>query len=107
MDVAAAKTRFFKRNSEKADKLTLHAHKEDEFWLWVRTWALFIQKPYDLGFSEEGYSLPPLEVRWHEIASEIGSASGRERVWHDVEIWVVAVSLKQKVNKHKTELILK
>src|SRR3546814_10646504 len=74
MDVSAAKTRFFKRNSEKADKLTLHAHKEDEFWLWVSTWALFIQKPSDLGFSDAGYSLPPLEVRWHEIASDHSNA---------------------------------
>ena len=35
MDVSQAKTRFFKRDSTKADKLTLHAHKEKEFWLWV------------------------------------------------------------------------
>jgi len=28
MDVSAAKTRFFKRDSTKADKLTLHPHKE-------------------------------------------------------------------------------
>src|SRR5690606_2201625 len=31
MDVGQAKTRFFQRNSEKADELTLHAHKEQEF----------------------------------------------------------------------------
>lgn len=35
MDVSQAKTRFFKRDSTQADKLTLHAHKEEEFWLWV------------------------------------------------------------------------
>jgi hypothetical protein len=74
MDVAAAKTRFFKRNSEKADKLTLHPHKEDEFWLWVSTWALFIQKPSDLGFSDDGYELPPLDIRWHEIPSDHSNA---------------------------------
>jgi hypothetical protein len=28
MDIGQAKTRFFKRNSEKADQLTLHPHKE-------------------------------------------------------------------------------
>lgn len=72
MDVAAAKTRFFKRNSEKADKLTLHAHKEAEFWSWVSTWATFVQTPSDLGpeYSDEGYTLPPLDVRWHEIPSQ-------------------------------------
>jgi hypothetical protein len=39
MDVGEAKTRFFKRNSEKADELTLHPHKVEEFWLWVNSWA--------------------------------------------------------------------
>jgi hypothetical protein len=78
MDVGQAKTRFFKRNSEKADNLTLHPHKEREFWLWVASWALFIQKPSDLGFFDEGYDLPPLDVRWHEVPSD-HSAAGAER----------------------------
>ncbi|TLP68202.1 DNA methylase N-4 [Pseudomonas nitroreducens] len=70
MDVAAAKTRFFKRNSEKADQLTIHPHKEEEFWLWVASWALFIQRPSDLGFSDDGYQLPDLELHWHELPSD-------------------------------------
>jgi DNA methylase/helicase-like protein len=74
MDVGQAKTRFFKRNSEEADDLTLHPHKEAEFWLWVASWALFVQKPSDLGFSDEGYDLPPLEVRWHEIPADHATA---------------------------------
>ncbi|WP_254433602.1 DNA methyltransferase [Paracoccus yeei] len=48
MDIGQAKTRFFKRNSEKADKLTLHPHKEREFWVWVASWALFLTKPSDI-----------------------------------------------------------
>ena len=78
MDVGEAKTRFFKRDSTKADKLTLHPHKEREFWLWVSSWALFVQNPSDLGFSDEGYDLPPLDIRWHEIASD-HTAAGTER----------------------------
>lgn len=80
MDVSAAKTRFFKRNSEKADKLTIHPHKEREFWLWVSSWALFITKPSDLGpeFSDAGYDLPPLDVRWHEVPTD-HSGAGAER----------------------------
>lgn len=48
MDIGQAKTRFFKRNSEKADQLTIHPHKEKEFFLWCSTWAMFLQKPSDL-----------------------------------------------------------
>ena len=74
MDVSAAKTRFFKRNSEKADQLTIHPHKEREFWLWVATWGLFVQTPSDLGFSDDGYVLPELDVRWHEIPTDHSNA---------------------------------
>ncbi|MBU0601111.1 MAG: DNA methylase N-4 [Gammaproteobacteria bacterium] len=70
MDVGQAKTRFFKRNSEKADELTIHPHKEREFWLWVASWGLFVQRPSDLGHSDDGYELPELEIHWHEIPAD-------------------------------------
>jgi len=69
MDISQAKTRFFKRNSEKADQLTLYAHKEEEFWMWVFSWATFITKPSVLGFSDEGYDLPELDIRYHRVRS--------------------------------------
>jgi len=77
MDVSQAKTRFFKRDSTKADKLTLHAHKEEEFWLWVASWALFVEKPSDLtgnADDDNGYVMPPLDIRWHEIPSDHNAA---------------------------------
>lgn len=74
MDVGQAKTRFFRRNSEKADELTLHPHKEREFWLWVASWAIFVQKPSDLGHSDEGYELPEMEIHWHEIPDDHADA---------------------------------
>lgn len=92
MDVAAAKTRFFKRNSEKADQLTLHPHKEEEFWLWVASWALFVQRPSDLGFSDEGYQLPALDIRWHELPTNHSDAGnekdGQGRLFKNAAIGV-------------------
>lgn len=73
MDVSQAKTRFFKRDSTKADNLTLHEHKEEEFWLWVSSWALFVNKPSDITgdpLDDQGYILPELDLRWHEIPSD-------------------------------------
>lgn len=67
MDTGQALTRFFQRDSEKAGNLTLYPHKEQEFWLWLNSWAVFLQKPSDLGFDDTGYDLPPLDVRYHEI----------------------------------------
>lgn len=78
MDVGQAKTRFFKRDSTKADKLTIHAHKEREFWMWMASWAIFVQKPSDLGCSDEGYDLPALDVLWHEVDTDTGHHAGFE-----------------------------
>lgn len=69
MDTGQALTRFFQRDSTKANNLTLYPHKEREFWLWLATWAVFVQKPSDLGYSDEGYDLPPLDVVWHKVES--------------------------------------
>lgn len=102
MDIGQAKTRFFKRNSEQADKLTLHPHKEREFWLWVASWALFITKPSDLGseFSDAGYDLPPLEVHWHEIATDHRDAGsergGQYRLLREDAVGVVQASREKR-----------
>ena len=53
---------------------------EDEFWMWVSSWALFVTKPSDLNqeYSDEGYDLPPLDVRWVEIPVHYGDTADRD-----------------------------
>jgi DNA modification methylase len=67
MDTGQALTRFFKRDSTHANNLTLYPHKEDEFWLWMSTWALFITKPSDLGYDNAGYDLPSMNIIPHRL----------------------------------------
>lgn len=79
MDTGQALTRFFQRDSEKAGNLTLLPHMEREFWLWLHSWAAFVQKPSDLGHSDEGYILPRLDVRKHEVrADAVGGGVERD-----------------------------
>jgi SAM-dependent methyltransferase len=78
MDTGQALTRFFQRDSTQAGNLTLYPHKTEEFWLWVASWAVFLQRPSDLGHSDEGYELPALDVRYHEVPSDYSKA-GHER----------------------------
>jgi len=102
MDVSGAKTRFFKRDSTKADKLTIHPHKEPEFWLWMASWALFVQKPSDLGCSDVGYDLPPLVVNWHEVATDHHNAgydrSGQAKMFRNSAIGVQDSAAEKKVS---------
>ena len=78
MDTGQALTRFFQRDSTKANNLTLYPHKEKEFWLWVSTWALFLTKPSDLGYPDTGYELPELRVH-EEVVSVDNSTAGTDR----------------------------
>ena len=71
MDTGQALTRFFKRDSTKANNLTLHPAQEKEFWLWVSSWAIFLQKPSDLGYSDDLYKLPNLIIHEHMINTKI------------------------------------
>ncbi len=100
MDMGEAKTRFFRRNSEHADHLTLHPHKEREFWLWVASWAIFVQKPSDLGYSDEGYLLPPLDIRWHELPTDHHRAgaekSGQARLFHSTAKGITEASREKR-----------
>lgn len=66
---------FFKSNDD-----TLHpahigqqwrfkGHAEPHFWRWVASWARAIRKPSDLGFSDDGWTLPPLIEESHLVES--------------------------------------
>lgn len=100
MDISAAKTRFFKRDSTKADHLTLHPHKEREFWLWMASWALFMQHPSDLGFPDDGYALPELQVNWHEVATDHRNAGtdrdGQHKMFRDASMGVTDAAAEKR-----------
>lgn len=74
MQTGECLTRWFQRDSEKAGNLQLHPGKEREFWLWLSSWAVFLTRPSDLGFSDDGYDLPPLNVHEQRLASDHGAA---------------------------------
>ncbi|MCO4257374.1 DNA methyltransferase [Pseudarthrobacter cellobiosi] len=74
MDTGQALTRWFQRDSTQANNLTLYPHKRDEFFMWLNSWSIFLQKPSDLGYSDEGYDLPPLTVNWVEVLVDHSTA---------------------------------
>lgn len=103
LDTGQALTRWFQRDSTKANNLNLYPHKEEEFWLWVSTWALFVQRPSDLGYSDEGYELPPLDVRYHKIPVDHREA-GSERDGQMLMIRDAAVGLKDAAREKRESI---
>jgi DNA modification methylase len=81
MDTGQALTRFFKRDSQKAGNLTLYPHMEEQFWAWLSSWAVWMQKPSDLGYSDAGYDLPPMKVHWHCVSVD------HKKAWQQIDSW--------------------
>lgn len=61
---------FFIHDSGCTSKWRLKGHGERKFWEWLANWAVVIKKPSDLGFSDEGYDLPGLEIIERVIPSQ-------------------------------------
>jgi len=71
-------TRFFIRNSMKAGDYKLKPHSRRDFWRWISSWAVCLNMPSDLGFSDEGWDLPPLNVVNHIIPVDHTMGLGEE-----------------------------
>ena len=61
---------FFTHDGGDTQKWRLKGHAENEFWKWMASWAVMLRKPSDLGYSNEGYDLPPLQFRQHTVAAD-------------------------------------
>lgn len=81
MDSGEALTRFFQRDSSEAGNLTLYPHMEGVFWAWMGSWACFLQKPSDLGYPDDGYTLPTIKVHWHRVEIDHTKAWGQTDSW--------------------------
>ncbi len=66
-------TRFFKEETVKdylgwgRKTYKFRGHAEQPFWRWVCTWSRACRKPSDIGFSDEGFQLPPLIENEHLV----------------------------------------
>ena len=54
----------------------LKKHAENVFWEWVSSWAACISKPSDIGFDNDGYNLPALNL--NTIIVDVDEVSGRK-----------------------------
>lgn len=68
LDVMPARemiARWFINDTMHAGKYRLKPHGAADFWRWVSSWAVSLSSPSDLGHSDDGFVLPPLNT--HEI----------------------------------------
>ena len=65
---------FFINDTFNTGDWRLKKHAEGEFWAWVASWAACISKPSDIGYCDDGYNLPTLNLQ--TIIVEVDQTQG-------------------------------
>jgi DNA modification methylase/superfamily II DNA or RNA helicase len=74
---------YFVHDGGDTSKWRLKGHARADFWKWVRSWALAVRHPRDIGHDQPGYDLPPL--RMHEHVCDVDVVRAKEGMLFAVE----------------------
>ena len=84
-------SRWFINDTMNAGGYRLKGHAREDFWRWVASWAVTMDKPSDIGFSDDGWILPPLNFHHHVVRTDqtIGANNHNDsqlRIFRDVHL---------------------
>src|SRR5690606_12585558 len=63
MEAPEMLSRWFIADQSQMGRYRLKRPAIRPFWDWVASWARCVSKPSDLGFSDDGFAMPPLELK--------------------------------------------
>lgn len=66
---------FFVHDGGQTSKWRLKGHAQRDFWSWLAGWAVVLTTPADLGYNDDGYRLPKLNVEYVTVPSDLPTAS--------------------------------
>lgn len=72
-------TRWFIHDSADTGTWRMKGHAVRDFWSWVASWSRCVSKPSDLGFADDGFSLPPLNLQRHIVKADRSVEAGHEK----------------------------
>lgn len=58
-------------NDAKEGQWRMKHHAESKFWEWLATWAMVVKNPKDIGYPDERYNLPKLNIEHIIVESEV------------------------------------
>lgn len=61
---------FFVHDGGDTSKWRIKGHAQSDFWKWVCSWAVMISRPSDLGYSNDGFILPDLNIEQITVESD-------------------------------------
>lgn len=61
---------YFTQDGNTTHQWRLKGHARGEFWKWIAQWSVAIRKPSDLGYEDNGFVLPELQMHSHVVGSK-------------------------------------
>jgi DNA modification methylase len=58
---------FFAQDGNTTHNWRLKGHAQEAFWTWLASWSVALNAPSDLGYSDDGFILPPLNIIEHVV----------------------------------------
>lgn len=99
----SALSKWFINDTMNAGKYTLRPYAAKDFWQWVASWAVCLTMPSDLGFSDEGWTLPGHEQYYHCVDVDLLEAvepdpDGQGNLFRIPKINATSVHQEQRLN---------
>lgn len=91
---------FFVHDGGETSKWRLKGHAQEKFFEWVASWACCMTSPSDLGFNQDGYDLPKLNIIEHIVKSDdLESSDGQMMFFAETSL-----TLNERRNARRTSL---
>ncbi|MBO0783502.1 MAG: hypothetical protein J2P37_32220, partial [Ktedonobacteraceae bacterium] len=68
--------RWFINDTMQNGKYRLKGHAQKAFWDWVASWAISLRKPSDLGYADDGFTLPELRITHRYVETDLTAGRG-------------------------------
>jgi hypothetical protein len=73
---------FFVHDGGSTQDWRLKGHARGDFWRWLASWAVAVKRPGDIGYSNDGYDLPPLDVHQVVVDADVEPDQGEMFAMH-------------------------
>lgn len=68
---------YFVHDGGDTSKWRLKGHAEADFWRWMCSWSVTLQHPADIGFPDDSYNLPKLNIIPHVVDGKLEAPEGQ------------------------------
>lgn len=61
---------FFRQDGNTTHNWRLKGHARRAFWMWMAEWSVAIRRPSDIGYSDDGFKLPALNMHQEAVVND-------------------------------------